>query len=107
MAPGMDADADVATPALRVVAAFGGEARACEAYAKALVKPTHAAMQEARWAGGSLGVVFLAMFGTCAHSPLNCTMRCAHSALPCALQTALRCGTAARCCSPASTRAGR
>jgi hypothetical protein len=93
---------------MRVVAAFGGEARACEAYAKALVKPTHAAMQEARWAGGSLGVVFLAMFGTCAHlatSPMRSALEGSRAAIP--WQTALRCGTAARCCWPASTRAGR
>ena len=49
---------------MRVVASFGGEARACAKYAEALVKPTDAAMQQARWAGSSLGVVFFAMFGT-------------------------------------------
>ncbi len=49
---------------MRVVASFGGESRALASYTKALARPTDAAMQQARWAGAALGIVFLAMFGT-------------------------------------------
>ena len=49
---------------IRVVAAFGGEARAVSRYNQALVVPTQSAMEQAKYMGMSLGSIFLAMFGT-------------------------------------------
>jgi ATP-binding cassette subfamily B (MDR/TAP) protein 1 len=49
---------------MRVVAAFGGEARAIERYRAALKIPYRSAVMRARWGGPSLGSVFLFMFCT-------------------------------------------
>ena len=49
---------------IRVVAAFGGEARAVAAYNAALVGPTQSAMEQAKWQGCVLGFLFFVMFGT-------------------------------------------
>ena len=49
---------------IRVVAAFGGEARAVAAYNAALVGPTQSAMEQSKWQGFVLGFLFFVMFGT-------------------------------------------
>ena len=49
---------------MRVVAAFGGEKRALERYAQALIVPYNAAVSQAKQGGASMGSVFFCMFAT-------------------------------------------